>query len=105
MWAEETTTQTTTEKNEKTLSFGKWTKIKFELQTFISIVCFVFALGIMWNNLSNTQTRIIAKLDTVASLQQQMITKRDTDHKVIDEQFAWVTPMLHTVAKKLWLEQ
>lgn len=76
-------------------------KIKFELQTFISICVFVFGLGMARMNLQNTQKTILTKLNEVSQTQTKFLEKSETEHTDIKETFAWVTPTLHTVAKKL----
>ena len=44
------------------------------------------------------------KLDEMVALQQDMVAVRDQQHRAIDTQFAWLTPMVHTIAKRLNLE-
>lgn len=73
-------------------------KIKFEVQTFITIMVFVFGLWVTWSSLSSSQKEILVKLDELAVQQQQMITKRDIDHTVIDARIGYIMPTIRTLA-------
>ena len=90
-------------------------KFKIELQTFITIVVFMFGLWISWatiinwqKNIENTQWTILAKIDELSVEQSKDINEQVSEHKVIDNKLAFVdnriTPTLTTLAKRAWLQ-
>lgn len=58
----------------KELIIEKTSKLKFSLDVFISIVVFVFTLGMAWSSINAKQNQMITKLEEVASLQEERIT-------------------------------
>jgi ABC-type nickel/cobalt efflux system permease component RcnA len=76
----------------------KKTKFKLEIWTFITIIVVVFGLWVTWATLNNKQNQILVKLDEMATMQQQMVTKRDVDHQAIDAKLGYIMPTLKYIA-------
>ena len=79
-------------------------KIKFELAQFVTILVFVFWLWTAWASLNAKQVLILSKLDEVALFQKERVISADAKHLVIDKNFAWVLPTVHTLAVRAGLE-
>ena len=79
-------------------------KLKFELQTFITICFFVFGLWVTWANLSSTQKVILTKLDELALQQEKMVTLSDAQHIDINKQLSWISPTVQRLAKIDWVD-
>jgi hypothetical protein len=78
-------------------------KLSFDLKTFIIIFTSFGSISFRWASIVN-------KLDNVAIAQakqwqviEQLITKRDSDHKIIDQQIARIDPTVRMILKKMWL--
>lgn len=78
-------------------------KIKVDIKTFWIIFSTVASISFWWASIVN-------KLDNVAIAQarqweviEQLIAKRDADHKIIDQQIARLDPTVRMILRKLWL--
>ena len=78
-------------------------KLSFDIKTFLIIFTSIGSMSFRWASIVN-------KLDNVAIAQakqqeviENLITKRDADHKAIDQQLARLDPAMRMVLKKLWL--
>ena len=79
-------------------------KIKFELAQFVTILVFVFWLWTAWASLNAKQVLILTKIEELSVTQKEMVATRDSQHNLLDSQLAWLTPTVHTIARKLGLE-
>lgn len=78
-------------------------KIKVDIKTFGIIFSTVASISFRWASIVNKIDNIALAQTQQSKIIENIVTKRDIDHKIIDQELAWLKPTVNMVLRKLGL--